>query len=117
MPIVHRTRQGEMLDWICWRYYGPHARLARAVFEIDPRLLDEDQGADTGLLAVSQLEGRPLHGVVEQVLAANPGLAGYGEILPAGVSITLPDLPDDGANAEPVHLAPVGRVMAARSGD
>jgi phage tail protein X len=30
--------------------------------------------------------------VVENLLAANPGLADYGPILPAGVTVTLPDL-------------------------
>lgn len=30
---------------------------------------------------------------VERVLEANPGLAAYGPVLPAGVDITLPDLP------------------------
>lgn len=30
--------------------------------------------------------------ITEQVLAANPGLADYGPILPAGVTITLPDV-------------------------
>lgn len=28
----------------------------------------------------------------EQLLAANPGLADYGPLLPAGVTITLPDI-------------------------
>lgn len=29
--------------------------------------------------------------VCEQVLAANPGLADYGPLLPAGLQVTLPD--------------------------
>lgn len=29
--------------------------------------------------------------VVEQLLSANPGLADYGPLLPAGVTVTLPD--------------------------
>ena len=32
-------------------------------------------------------------GVVEQVLAANPGLSDYGPVLPAGLVIDLPDIP------------------------
>ena len=32
-------------------------------------------------------------GVVEAVLEANPGLADYGPALPAGLLVTLPDLP------------------------
>lgn len=35
--------------------------------------------------------GRP--GATEAVLEANPGLANYGTILPAGLTINLPDLP------------------------
>lgn len=34
------------------------------------------------------LDGRQ----AEQVLAANPGLAGQGPVLPAGVAVMLPDL-------------------------
>ncbi|MBI2235374.1 MAG: tail protein X [Magnetospirillum sp.] len=55
----YRTRQGDRLDAICWRYYGRESA-AEAVYE------------------------------------ANPGLAGFGPILPAGLEIELPDL------AEPV---------------
>ena len=35
-------------------------------------------------------------GAVEAVLAANPGLAAMGPLLPAGVEILLPDLPPPG---------------------
>lgn len=35
-------------------------------------------------------------GAVEAVLAANPGLAAMGPVLPAGVRIVLPDLPPPG---------------------
>lgn len=34
--------------------------------------------------------GTTSSGVVEQLLAANPGLADYGPVLPAGLVITLP---------------------------
>ena len=33
-------------------------------------------------------------GVVEAVLEANPGLSGYGERLPAGLTVNLPDFPE-----------------------
>lgn len=39
-------------------------------------------------------------GVTEQVLALNPGLSGFGTVLPAGIMVTLPDAP---------ALAPVTR--------
>ena len=35
-----------------------------------------------------------LHGSVEAVLEANPGLAEYAPVLPAGMEITMPELPD-----------------------
>jgi len=50
----YRTRDGDMLDAICSRFYGN----------------EQD--------------------VTEQVLAANPGLADVGPILPAGLILTLP---------------------------
>ena len=50
------TADGDMLDAICERHYGP----------------------------------RP--GASEAVLEVNPGLAGQGPVLPAGVRIDLPEL-------------------------
>lgn len=50
------TADGDMLDAVCERFYGP----------------------------------RP--GAAEAVLAANPGLADRGPVLPAGVRIELPEL-------------------------
>lgn len=35
--------------------------------------------------------GTTAGGVVEKLMAANPGLADYGPLLPAGLVITLPD--------------------------
>lgn len=32
-------------------------------------------------------------GALEQVLEANKGIADYGAVLPAGVEVTLPELP------------------------
>ena len=52
------TSEGDMVDDICERHYGP----------------------------------RP--GAAEAVLAANPGLADSGPVLPAGVRIELPELGD-----------------------
>lgn len=52
------TKDGDRVDWICWRYYG-----------------------------------RYRGGAVEAVLKANKGLADHGLLLPAGISITLPDIP------------------------
>lgn len=53
--MKYRTKDGDVLDLICRRYYGeaPHR--------------------------------------VETVLDINPGLAGHGPILPAGIVIELPE--------------------------
>lgn len=42
-------------------------------------------------------------GVFEAVLVANPGLADFGEILPHGIAIEMPDLPDS-AVKETINL-------------
>ncbi|HIE8685803.1 TPA: tail protein X [Klebsiella pneumoniae] len=41
--------------------------------------------------------------VVEQVYAANPGLAESGPVLPHGCAVTLPDLPES-STGETVNL-------------
>jgi phage tail protein X len=64
MTTFYRCRDGDVLDAVCFDFYGT-------------------------------LESH----VVEQVLAANIGLAGRGVFLPAGLQIVLPDIDltsDDG---------------------
>ena len=58
---TYSTKDGDMVDLICFRQTGRTA------------------------------------GVTEAVLAANPGLAARGPVLPAGVAIVLPDFgtPED----------------------
>ena len=53
---LYRTKEYDMLDWICWKHYGFQS------------------------------------GVVEIVLNANPELAEWGNFLPAGLLITLPEI-------------------------
>ena len=43
-------------------------------------------------LVCAKYYGSTSGGQVEAVLAANPGLADYGPILPSGVQIVLPDI-------------------------
>lgn len=57
------TKDGDMLDALCWRHYGR-----------------ED--------------------VVPAVLEANPALAARPPMLPAGLRVTLPDLPDPAEKKE-----------------
>lgn len=64
--LRYTTAHGDMLDLICWRYYGRTS------------------------------------GVVEAVLAANPGLAALGPVYAAGVEIALPDAAPTDPTAAPV---------------
>ncbi|MCQ4319731.1 tail protein X [Stutzerimonas stutzeri] len=43
-------------------------------------------------------------GVVEQVLAANPGLADHGPVIPNGTLITLPDAAPQAERRQMVNL-------------
>jgi phage tail protein X len=43
-------------------------------------------------------------GAVEAVLAANPGLADLGEVLPTDTSITLPELAQPATELQPIRL-------------
>lgn len=64
----YRTKDGEMMDAICFRYYGRSS------------------------------------GVVELVLAANQNLSRRAEQLPAGLVISLPDLPVQTNDVTPLRL-------------
>jgi len=65
--MKYRTRDGDMLDAICWKHYGREA-------------------------------------AITAVLEANPHLAERGPVLPAGLVITLPDLPPAPETAGTVRL-------------
>ena len=43
-------------------------------------------------------------GYTEAILAANPGLADQGPILPAGITITLPDMSNQAQQIQTVKL-------------
>ena len=40
MIAVYTTRDGDMLDWICWRHYGRTDGTVEAVLEANPGLAD-----------------------------------------------------------------------------
>lgn len=42
--------------------------------------------------------------ILRLVLAANPGIADYGPMLPAGVAVVLPDIPEPATVREGVAL-------------
>lgn len=41
-----------------------------------------------------RVHGRLAPGIVEATLEENPGLADHGPILPAGIDVRVPDLPE-----------------------
>jgi phage tail protein X len=64
----YQTKEGDMLDAICYAHYGASI------------------------------------GYVETVLLANPGLANQAPLLPASISIVLPELPMLAAKQQTVRL-------------
>ena len=51
MAEAVRAKEGEMLDWICWHYYGTAAAIV-AVLEANPGLADIGQPVPAGTLVV-----------------------------------------------------------------
>lgn len=37
---TYRTRDGDMLDWICWKHYGRTQGAVEAVLEVNTHLAD-----------------------------------------------------------------------------
>ncbi|TQV72576.1 hypothetical protein FKG94_17900 [Exilibacterium tricleocarpae] len=85
------TKQNEMLDWICWQHYGQRRQLEQAARELDPLGDEIDDTLSQALSSLSQASPQNLAGMVESILQANPGLAALGPVLPAGVTLVLPD--------------------------
>lgn len=53
---------------------------------------------------VDVLMGTAAQGAVEAVIAANPGIAALGPVVPAGTRITVPDLPEPEASSAFVRV-------------
>jgi len=49
MATMYRTLQGDMLDSICWRYYGQSSRAVEVVLEANPHLADLGEKYPVGL--------------------------------------------------------------------
>lgn len=39
--MIYRTKDGDMLDWICWEYYGIQSGAVESVLEANPGLGDK----------------------------------------------------------------------------
>ena len=90
MSVHYRSKDGDTLDWICWRYYVQEAGLGEAAMMTDPSVLGSATLANSVLFGPQT--DSSLRGVVEKVLEANPDLASWPLALPAGLNIALPDL-------------------------
>ena len=104
MAAYYHTKQGDMLDWICWIHYGQRGRLSEAARQLDPRVGEDEGPLQEGIQAISQAGAMDLRGIVEQVLIANPKLASRGPLLPAGVEIVLPELESSVEDTQVVQL-------------
>ncbi len=48
--MQYRCKEGDMLDWICWRQYGGRSGAVEAVLEANPGLAAHGPRLPTGLL-------------------------------------------------------------------
>lgn len=48
--MIYRTKDGDILDAICWKYYGQQVGTVEAVLEANPRLADADAELPAGIL-------------------------------------------------------------------
>ena len=51
---IYRTKQGDMLDWICWHHYGKSPGYVEKVLEYnrDPRLSDQRSELPPGIIVL-----------------------------------------------------------------
>ena len=66
MATYYTAKDGEMLDWICWKHYGQSTKLVQAAHALDPRLATAKTDLAEQVLSLGQFGGSHLHRVVEQ---------------------------------------------------
>lgn len=49
MSQRYRTREGDVLDWICWKHYGAQAGAVEAVLEANTNLAEHGEVLPAGL--------------------------------------------------------------------
>lgn len=49
MATRYRTKQGDTLDWICWRFYGNRTGAVELVLKHNPKLGKESAVLPSGL--------------------------------------------------------------------
>ena len=95
MSAFYSTKQGDLLDEVCWQHYIFETILEASGYdnlasEFDPNLIEQ-----TKYLLLQQGQSAPLGPIVDRVLAVNSELAEYPLVLPAGVIIEWPAIDQD----------------------
>ena len=50
MPQVYQCKEGDVLDWICWKQYERQSQAVEAVLEANPGLADQGPKLAAGQL-------------------------------------------------------------------
>lgn len=103
--MIYRTKQNELLDYICWKHYYKSTLL-------DSILAQESEYYDPGqeildIFNICTMNGRTdeqMGKIVNKVLEVNPGLIDHGIFLPSGLDIYLPEIEDIATAGEIVQL-------------
>jgi phage tail protein X len=95
MSTLFRTRDGDVLDWICWKHYLQRSDLINTAinsFSGHAELLrDTEQMADDiAGMSLDTSSASSLSPIVSIVLEANPDLVLKGPIFDSGIHIVLP---------------------------
>jgi phage tail protein X len=48
--IIYRTKDGDVIDWICWKHYGFTSGSLEEVLKINPKVTEYDGHLPEGLL-------------------------------------------------------------------
>jgi phage tail protein X len=48
--ITYRTKDGDVIDWICWKHYGFTSGAVEEVLKINPKVAEYDGHLPEGLL-------------------------------------------------------------------
>ena len=48
--ITYKTKQNDVIDWICWKHYGFTSGLVDQVIRVNPQIAEYDDFLPEGLL-------------------------------------------------------------------
>ena len=90
MSAYYTTKQGDLLDEVCWQHYIFDTILEASGYGNNTSDLDANLIEQTKYLLLLQGQSAPLGPIVDRVLAVNSELSDYPLVLPAGVVIEWP---------------------------